>query len=121
MSDSEIKINTVVVSGRELNKGIFKQLDNLLCFYDQWKDECPTGKLIGRVYYPEASCLNRRQKDSRYICHLLIQVGSKLLKLPVHETGMCWGDGADGRSIRQRHLDQEQKELQAIPQIFLRS
>jgi hypothetical protein len=118
---SEIKINTVVVSGKELNKGIFKQLDNVLCFYDQWKDEHPTGKLIGRVYYPEASCLDRRQKDSGYICHLLIQVGSKLLKLPVHEPDMCWGDCAEGRRIRQRHVEREREELQAIPQIFLRS
>ena len=117
MSNTEIKINTVVVSGKELNKGIFKQLDNVLCFYDQWKNECPTGKLIGRVYYPEAS----RLSGSKYVCHLLIQVGSHLSKLPVHEPGMCWGDGAEGAWIRQRHVEREWEELQAIPQIFLRS
>lgn len=121
MANTEIKINTVIVSGKELNKGIFKQLDDVLCLWENWRSECPTGKLIGRVYYPEASCLSDHKDRTKYICHLLIQDGDRLLKLPVHEAGMCWGDGAEGAWIRQRHIERERKELRAIPQIFLRS
>ena len=123
MTTSRHEIKTLLVSGKELNKSVFKQLPDLFCFPEDWRSEMPEGELLGRVNYSQAlpEKWPRNRANGAYICHLLISNGNTLYKLPVVEIDKCWGD-CDLGLKQWRKVNEDQLALvEAIPQIFLRS